>query len=260
MKSNNQFNSTWPVVIDSLPETEKVFYATNMTVPRNDIEFIGEFADTIPILRDDLYIYEPFIEFQYLTDSVARNINLKLVIDTNFVVTIDLEKYSPPPPPVADENKPYEYDSIKTAEVYKKWNQRPRNYVQAFPTYILNCSNDTIFLDQQDLRVLMIQEAKDENGIWKPIEYWSFSSCGNSYGAIGILPKNFALIKVIRYSGDYETDIRLKLKNGGKLFYSDSFKGKINKKQFKLPQYYDDSHLTKRLSEEDYLKMIFLNY
>lgn len=105
----------------------------------------------------------------------------------------------------------------------------------------------------------MIQEARDEEGNWRPIEFWNYSDCAHSYGAIGILPNNCVVAKVLKYQGDFETEIRVKLRNGNKVFYSNSFVGSINIKQFDLPEDYKTNILAHRMNEKDYLDKIFLD-
>src|SRR5690606_25952649 len=103
--------------------------------------------------------------------------------------------------------------------------KQPRNILKAMPVFITNNSKDTIFLDYQDLNAFIIQEAMDENGNWKPIEYWQYSWCGNSYDATGLLPNQFIVIKINKYSGNFETLLRVKLLNAKKVYYSNTFKG-----------------------------------
>jgi hypothetical protein len=79
----------------------------------------------------------------------------------------------------------------------------------------------------------MIQEALNAKGEWAPIEYWTYSGCGNSYFSPLVLPQGqLALIPVRRYSGPFRTKLRLKWKNGTRTLYSDSFEGSIEPGQF----------------------------
>jgi len=106
---------------------------------------------------------------------------------------------------------------------------------------LLNTSNDTIMLHVQDRSVKMIQEAKDPNGKWQPIEYWHHSFCGNSYGEAYLPPNTFFETKAYRYKGSFKTMLRFKLLSKIKYVdgiykkeftYSDPFEGSVNYSQF----------------------------
>ena len=82
---------------------------------------------------------------------------------------------------------------------------------------------------------MMIQEALDEDSLWKPIEYWVYSGCGNSYfNPLNLNPYTYLMVPIRKYFGEYKTKMRLKLKNGKKIIYSNTFKGSINKSQFTI--------------------------
>lgn len=128
--------------------------------------------------------------------------------------------------------------------------------------FVKNNSKDSISLSHQDYSLYLLQEAKDENGLWQPIEYWESSSCGNSFGQIRIAPYGIIETNSERYHGDFKTTIRFKLSVNNKLYYSNELSGNINKKQFILP---DDLnaiwplHIVKEgLSMELKQKVIFL--
>ena len=87
-----------------------------------------------------------------------------------------------------------------------------------------------------DMGLPIIQEAKDANGNWKPIEYITLNG-SILYQRID-LPANYGIeIAAPRYSGEYETDLRLKVAiMGYGILTSESYKGKINYSQFKIPK------------------------
>lgn len=95
--------------------------------------------------------------------------------------------------------------------------------------WLINNSPDTIFLPLQDGSFICILEAQNEERNWKPVEYWQFSYCGNSYWTKGILP-NTANSFVFDYpsTGDYSTVLRFKLLGGDQFYYSNEFRGKID--------------------------------
>jgi hypothetical protein len=103
-----------------------------------------------------------------------------------------------------------------------------------FTAYLVNTESKIFNCKRQDGSLIMIQEAKDENGIWAPIEHWVYSWCGNSYfDPLKLESGHYATFPVKRYSGSYKTEIRLKLHTGTEVIYSDSFTGSINRNQFK---------------------------
>ncbi|MBO9620077.1 MAG: hypothetical protein J7539_13695 [Niabella sp.] len=232
-----------PVIIDFLPETNKKLSTNSVTVAQTTFMFLEAYADTVRLHADrQAYLQSTYWRNRYYTDSRGiykmrdnssrRKSGLEIFADTTQCLTIDLEDYSWFRSTVYLPSEGYRVDSVKTKELYARWLQRPRNYIQAVPVFLANNTNDTLFLDFQDHNALMIQEALDENGNWRPIEYWQYSKCGNSYGETGILPHYFIMVKVNKYYGDFETLLRVKLRNGEKVIYSNSFKGSINKAQF----------------------------
>ncbi|NBL64333.1 hypothetical protein GV828_03845 [Flavobacterium sp. NST-5] len=125
---------------------------------------------------------------------------------------------------------------------------------------VKNNSEKTIELLTQDNQIFIIQEAIDESGKWKPIEYWQYSTCGNSYNSIEILPKNKILTETTRYDGDFKTKIRFKLLHKNKEFYSNEVEAKISLQQFKIPEKLDH-HLyrsAKRWDKNNAENIIFL--
>ena len=82
-----------------------------------------------------------------------------------------------------------------------------------FTAYLVNTTDSTFHATRQDGSLMMIQEAKDENGEWQPIEYWIPSGCGNSYfDPLRLDPNEYAKVAIIKYSGRFETKLRLKFK------------------------------------------------
>lgn len=108
--------------------------------------------------------------------------------------------------------------------------------VKSFPVYLANTSADKIAnVETQDGSLMMITEARDEKGTWKPVEYWSHSWCGNSYYSLDIKPEHFAFTRGVKCSGDFLTRCRLKLKFNGDSLYSNTFSMNISKGQFTKP-------------------------
>ncbi|WP_405207093.1 hypothetical protein [Aquimarina sp. LLG6339-5] len=101
--------------------------------------------------------------------------------------------------------------------------------------YIQNKTSDTISISHQDYKIYILQEAMDEKGIWKPIEYWEGSDCGNSFGEIKIEPNGIIETKSTKYNGDFKTKIRFKLNENNKVYYSNAIEGNINLNKLIMP-------------------------
>jgi hypothetical protein len=59
------------------------------------------------------------------------------------------------------------------------WTVKNRKDALAFPVYIWNVSSETTSIPVEGVTTSVIQEAKDESGIWLPIEYHGNGFCGN---------------------------------------------------------------------------------
>jgi len=106
----------------------------------------------------------------------------------------------------------------------------PKGY---FTAYLINTSDSLFYADRQDGSLIMIQEALNEEDQWMPIEYWVYSGCGNSYfDPLELDSGKFVMIPIRKYSGNFKTKMRLKLKKDDTIVYSQSFDGKINTSQF----------------------------
>jgi hypothetical protein len=102
-----------------------------------------------------------------------------------------------------------------------------------FTAFLINTTDSILNARQQDGSLIMIQEALNTKGEWAPIEYWTYSGCGNSYFSRLVLPPGqCALLPIRQYSGPFLTKLRLKWKNGTRTLYSDSFEGSIEPGQF----------------------------
>lgn len=131
-----------------------------------------------------------------------------------------------------------------------------------FAIYVKNNIKDTLQISCQDSHLFLLQEAKNEKGEWKPIEYWSYSWCGNSYRSRKIGPNEIIKSKSFNYSGSYVTEIRFKLFNNNKVYYSNVLKGTIELSQFmisetrkKMTNYYQyEARAGKEIAE----KILFL--
>ena len=101
--------------------------------------------------------------------------------------------------------------------------------------HLINATRKKIAFEAQDSRLAIIQEALDENGEWKPVEYLPSSWCGNSYHQVFLGPNEYWSFAVPRYAGSFKTKLRFKLE-GVNPIYSNEFEGSINKEQLSIQQ------------------------
>ncbi|PHR30318.1 MAG: hypothetical protein COA38_10810, partial [Fluviicola sp.] len=102
---------------------------------------------------------------------------------------------------------------------------------------IQNNTDSSTLVPIEDNRLVLVQEAKDANGNWKPIEYFIHSDCGNSYSAFRIPPKSTYTIMIARYCGEYKTTLRVRISLNHKMYLSEEFEGYVNFNQFTTSSY-----------------------
>jgi hypothetical protein len=99
--------------------------------------------------------------------------------------------------------------------------------------WIINNSKDTITIQMQDWSFICVLQAKTKSGNWYPIQYWRFSTCGNSYYLKHFPPKTAnSFITKLPNEGDYKTKLRYKLLGTDKFYYSNEFDGTIKYCEF----------------------------
>ncbi len=100
--------------------------------------------------------------------------------------------------------------------------------------YWINTTSKAVSFPCEDGQPKLIQEAMDDKGIWKPIEYWQLSTCGFSHMTCTIEPNHYSWATIIKYKGDFQTKLRVKYKIGDEIKYSPTFNGSINLTQFEV--------------------------
>jgi hypothetical protein len=233
-----------PYIIDISPKTETYYKASEMKYAVNKFMYLGALTDTI--------IFKPFQDYNHLNyldkfESIRNNVvkeGFSIFISTKQELSLELNYQS---------NHSY-FSSINEKEINKS-----NLLVQAIPVIIQNTSKNMVYLHLHSESAIFIQEAKDEKGNWKPIEYYTFSYCGNSESAIGIQPNSIAVYKILKYDGEFETDLRLKFKNDKHIIYSNIYKGRINKNQFKIPEHVKRNKDVRRHYRNNFYKRSLLN-
>lgn len=116
-----------------------------------------------------------------------------------------------------------------------------KNY-NAYKVTLSNLTKKEVNFSAQDSRLYMKVQAKDEDGIWKDIEYLPNSWCGNSYHTLTLERNNYWSFKTPVYSGGFKTKFRIELmftdRNENEkeekemIIYSNEYDGSINPGQF----------------------------
>ena len=114
--------------------------------------------------------------------------------------------------------------------LYKEYVTNIASYF--YPVFVVNETKSTKMFTGKDSYVFAIQEAKDSTGSWYPIESKGFDFCGNGYWGLKIHPNEFAVFLLPVYDGEFNTELRVRLKIGTSVYVSQPFMGNINYNQF----------------------------
>lgn len=104
-----------------------------------------------------------------------------------------------------------------------------------YPIYLVNeTSNTKMVFGRINNRIM--QEALDSNGRWRPIEYrpdFCAWVCGNGYfWGINIRSNEYLLVYLPKYSGNYKTKMRIRVRGFNTEYISNPFDGIMNYSQF----------------------------
>jgi len=228
------------------------------TEVKNDITEILE-ETSFPVILDtiDMNVFEflkkDTLNIQYLKTAKFKFLYIGESKDTLYIRHF-LSSIPPPPPPhtysnIQEYNLP-EYQDAKHenrfGSNYIEWDnnnlfKNPDNSIieitvnsqnsinNSYPTIIKNFSKGTVRVGYGDY-LPIIMEAKDSSGVWSPIQTQYKYMCGNGVGTIILFPNEVVLTSAPIFSGDYETELRLKFNRTN--ITSNTFKGQINYSQF----------------------------
>lgn len=121
----------------------------------------------------------------------------------------------------------------KTSVAYAKG--EPANHLY-FPVYIINETNEPKIFFGKDEHGFAIQEAIDTSdySLWHPIEAQGYDFCGNGCFRKKLNPKEFLVFLMPKYSGSYNTSLRIRFRIGENVFISKEYPGTINATQFEI--------------------------
>lgn len=125
-----------------------------------------------------------------------------------------------------------------------------------FPVYVVNETTEPKVFVGKDNYVFAIQEAVDKNDYnsWYAIEARGFDFCGNGYFRRKLMPKEFIVFLMPKYSGTDTTYFRARIRNGESIIISKPFKGTFSSRQFTVRK---DNHRAKDLKDMDYKWMFY---
>ena len=130
-----------------------------------------------------------------------------------------------------------------------------------FSVYLKNNLEEKLILIPQDNSMYVIQEALNENKEWKPIEFFGYSTCGNSYDRkMDFIPNQIIELSSKKYQGSYSTKIRFKVLLNDQIYYSNILSSTINENKFEKSKWYKKmvSIYKERYSENEIEDWLFL--
>jgi hypothetical protein len=99
--------------------------------------------------------------------------------------------------------------------------------------WLINNTSKPVYVQMQDGSYMCVMEGLTKNKVWRPIQYWQSSWCGNSYYSKAIGPDSAtSFVCQIPSRGDYRTKLRFKLLGYGGSYLSNEFDGTINYCEF----------------------------
>lgn len=125
-----------------------------------------------------------------------------------------------------------------------------------FPVYVVNETTKPKVFVAKDSYVFAIQEAVDTSSYnsWYAIEARGFDFCGNGYFRRKLMPMEFIVFLMPKYSGTDTTYFRTRIRNGESVIISKPYKGVFDKRQFTVT---NDNIWAKELKKLDYKWMFY---
>ncbi len=116
---------------------------------------------------------------------------------------------------------------------------------QGFRVILANTTRKAVPFPAADSRLGIIREALDTEGNWKPIEYLTSSSCGNSFHHVFLPPDHYWSFAAPVYEGPFDTTMRFVLYFDYEVdpIYSNSFPGSIYPEQFSIEQHQEPADI-----------------
>lgn len=223
--SEKQKQVKLPLILDE-SEPNQVYSASEITYTKNLFVGVGNLDDESFSTKSSTVNYSNyFFDDDY---SPRNDQNIQIIIDTTQVMSI--EEYQLPD----DFYDSFLLEDFSEENYQKRLDQYPLYRYKSLPVFIINTSSSYNSITIEDGRFAMIYEALDSSNKWTPIEFKTYSWCGNSYSSFDLQKNQFALFKVPEQSGNFKTKLRLKARIGERVFYSNEISGTVNVKQFEF--------------------------
>lgn len=227
-----------PVIIDSLPISKVGLNVKTMQTAHNKIIYNRPLIDTIHVKKYPNFSYENYLKLLKQIRNTNSIDSLNILVSTNQTLSIEYDEINFESSTSLYSDKINENNNLVQSD---RFNRTSKQLFQSLPILIYNPSHDTIIFQLYNGKIKMKQEAKDEDGNWKPIEYWQNIICGTGQAKAIILPLQVLVLKIYRYNGPFKTEMRIKLEKDGRIFYSNTFFGTINTSQFEVPKYFQEN-------------------
>ncbi len=118
------------------------------------------------------------------------------------------------------------------------------NEYRGFRLLLVNRTGSETNLASCDMRLSIIQEALQGEGVWRPVEYLPASWCGNSYYSVTLPAGHYWEFAAPRYTGTIKVPLRFVLQiKGESPVTSQVFEGSVNPEQFTVKQGHSASNL-----------------
>ncbi|QHT65449.1 hypothetical protein GXP67_01540 [Rhodocytophaga rosea] len=230
-----------PYIVDNLRKVNLRLDIDSMTNSSSTIEAYFDIEkDSIHVLQSEELCKH--IDSLFLLYFINEYVEKKLA----------LPESPPPPPPMetTDRLRTQKEDiSGKLKVIISQTHIVTKNHqmigedsilFQAYPVLVKNMTDSLLTLECEGARLFMVQQAKDEQGVWRELEYWRGNKeipfCDSGIQSIAILANCGLMSKTPVFRGDFNTEIRIKFFSEGKIYYSNSIQGQVNKGQLMIPQ------------------------
>lgn len=128
-----------------------------------------------------------------------------------------------------------------------RMNDKERAYL---PAFIYNETLSDKFLIGMRWEPWSILEARAPDGQWYPIQYYRPQDCATDMGYLKIAPQEFCVLSLPLFTGNFRTELRLRIETGKQVLLSNTFKGRINRTQFELSPINPIRRLLKDIPEQ----------
>ncbi|WP_367391751.1 hypothetical protein [Lewinella sp. LCG006] len=212
----------------------------------------SDFQAYSQVLRDTVkYVSEVFPKvigkYKFDQNIDVKKINQDTSFDKDFLFSISSRR-------IIDSLDVNGFELIPdygTSIYYRDWYSKDTSFLEYYPLYLVNSTHsDKLFLAKDDY-VYGIQEAqyKSRNyDSWYAIEGAGFDFCGNGSWGVIVHPQEFILILMKKYSGNYSTKIRVRVRIGESTYVSTAFDGMIDERQFTMDK---GSYLFNKIKDSD---------